>query len=86
MTVDSWGTGEATGLRRKWEVGSLVVGIVLVIASAVAGRPAGALVGLVIGLAGTVRVLSVRGKGIDPSKSTIQRVRNREFRKYGRPL
>jgi hypothetical protein len=89
MPAESWGTGEARGLRRKWYLGSLIVGVVLIIASLASlalGHPAGSLAGLVIGLVGTLRVLSVKGHGIDPSKSTIDRVRNREFRKYGRPF
>jgi hypothetical protein len=89
MPAESWGTGEARGLRRKWYLGYLIVGVVLVIASLASlalGHPAGSLAGLVLGLVSTVRALSVKGPGIDPSKSTFHRVRNREFRKYGRPF
>jgi hypothetical protein len=86
MPAESYGSGEATGFRRKYLVASLILGVAIVIAALVTGRPAGALVGIVVGLASTLRYLSIRGKGIDPSKSAIQRVREGDTRKYGRPF
>lgn len=86
MPAESYGSGEAKGLRRKYYVGSLLLSIAIVIGALVAGRPAGALLGAGLSIASTLRYLSIRGPGIDPSKSTLQRLRNREFRKYGRPF
>jgi hypothetical protein len=86
MPAESWGTGESTGFGRKWHIAMLVLGVAIIVASLAVGRPAGALVGVAMDVAGTMRLLSIKGKGIDPSKTTIQRVRNREFRKYGRPF
>ncbi len=86
MPAESWATGEARGLRLKWYIGSIVVGVAIIVGSLVAGRPVGSLLGVVWGVGATLRLLSVKGNGIDPSKSTIHRMRNREFREYANPL
>ena len=86
MPAESWGTGESTGFGRKWPLAMIMAGVAIIVASLAVGRPVGSIAGLALSIGGTLRLLSVRGKGIDPSKSTMQRVRNREFRKYGRPL
>jgi hypothetical protein len=86
MPVESWGTGEARGLRRKWYIGSLIVGVAIIIASLAIGRPVGSLFGVLWSVGATVRLLSIKGAGLDPSKSAIQRLRNRELREYGNPL
>jgi hypothetical protein len=86
MPAESWGTGESTGIGRKWHIATIVVGVAIIIASLAAGRPLGSIAGLALGIGGTLRLLSIRGKGIDPSKSTMQRLRNGESRKYGRPF
>jgi hypothetical protein len=86
MPAESWGTGESTGIGRKWHIATIVLGVAIIVLSLAVGRPAGSIAGLVLSIGGTLRLLSVRGRGIDPSKSTMQRVRNRESRKYGRPF
>jgi hypothetical protein len=86
MPAESFRSGEAKGWVRWYYRAGLIAGLVVIIASLAVGRPIGSLFGVVIGVLSTMRYLSIRGKGIDPSKSTIQRVRNREFRKYGSPF
>jgi hypothetical protein len=86
MTVESWNSGEATGWRRRWLIASLVIGVVEIALSLALGYPSLSLAGVAIGVVATFRGLSIRGKGVDPSKSTLQRLRKREFLKYGRPF
>ena len=86
MPAESWGTGESRGIGRKYHYAVLVACAVEIVVALALGRPAGSIIGLVGAIGTTLAILSVRGKGVDPSKSTIQRVRDREFRKRGSPF
>jgi hypothetical protein len=86
MPAESFGTGEARGLRRKYLLVCLIVGAVGIVLGLAVGRPAISIAGSVVLVLGTTRGLSVRGRGTDPSKSTIGRIKDRDFRKYGRPF
>jgi hypothetical protein len=86
MTVESWNSGEATGGRRKWLIVGLIIGVIEIGIALALGHPSLSLAGVAIGVLATFRGLSIRGKGVDPSKSTLQRLRKREFLKYGRPF
>jgi hypothetical protein len=86
MPAESYGSGEATGLRRKWLIAVVVIDLATVILALGTGHLSLSAGAAAIGVAGAVRYLSIRGKGVDPSKSAIQRVREGDTRKYGRPF